>query len=300
MNDGDLLKTSRTEWPTLASVALCYSVWFASLFWVAPLYLPLGLLICALAITFHSSLQHEVIHGHPFENQMLSDALVFPALGLFIPYGRFRDLHLAHHKDAHLTDPYDDPETQYLDPKVWHSFSWPLQFLLKLNGSLAGRMVLGPAISQFVFVRDDLRLLRAGSKSVAKAWALHLLGAAPVLICVLQSAMPIWAYVLACYLGLSILRIRVYLEHQAHEHTGGRTVIIEDRGPLAFLFLNNNFHAVHHMKPGTPWYELPGLYFANRENFLERNLGYSYPSYRSVMGKYMFRAKEPVAHPHYK
>ena len=27
--------------------------------------------------------------------------------------------HLAHHRDAMLTDPYDDPESNYLDPAVW-------------------------------------------------------------------------------------------------------------------------------------------------------------------------------------
>ncbi len=294
------MQTSRIEWPTLAIIVLCYGLWLLSITIVSNLALPIGILLCAVAITFHSSLQHEVIHGHPFESQTLSDTLVFPAIGLFIPYGRFRDLHLAHHKDAHLTDPYDDPESQYLDPKVWNQLPASVQVLLKLNGSLLGRMVLGPAISQFVFLRDDWRMIRAGSTTVRNAWVLHFLGAVPVLICVWFSQMPLWAYCLACYLGLSILRIRVFLEHQAHQHTAGRTVIIEDRGPLAFLFLYNNFHAVHHMKPGTPWYALPALYFENRENFLERNLGYSYPSYGTVMAKYMFRAKEPVTHPHYK
>ena len=52
------------------------------------------------------------------------------------------------------------------------------------------------------------------------------------------SEMPFWAYLLSAYLGLSLLKIRTFLEHQAHEKARGRTVIIEDRGPLALLFLN--------------------------------------------------------------
>jgi fatty acid desaturase len=74
-------------------------------------------------------------------------------------------------------------------------------------------------------------------------------------------------------------------------------VIIEDRGPLAFLFLNNNFHAVHHAHPGVAWYALPRLYASRRGEFLQRNLGYRYASYGEVMRRYLFRPKDPVAHP---
>lgn len=295
------METRKFEGPTILVVCICYVCWIVSTVWLAAVSLPLAIGLLALVVTLHSSLQHEVIHGHPFKSQRLSDAIVFPAVGLFIPYERFRDTHLAHHRDALLTDPYDDPETQYLDPKVWETLPALAKGLLRLNGSLIGRMILGPFISQFSFMRADWLLIRAGSHRVKRSWMLHLLGVVPILLWLgFVAEMPVWAYILACYLGLSILRIRIFLEHRAHEHAAGRTVIVEDRGPLSFLFLNNNFHAVHHMKPGTPWYELPKLYFENRDIFLERNLGYSYPSYRTVIAQYLFRTKEPVAHPHYK
>ena len=34
-------------------------------------------MVTGLAIAQYSSLQHEVLHGHPFRNQTLNDALVF-------------------------------------------------------------------------------------------------------------------------------------------------------------------------------------------------------------------------------
>ena len=58
------------------------------------------------------------------------------------------------------------------------------------------------------------------------------------------------------------------------ERVGGRTARIEDRGPLAFLFLNNNLHAVHHMHPTAQWYRLPALYRADRARYLACNEGY--------------------------
>ena len=69
--------------------------------------------------------------------------------------------------------------------------------------------------------------------------------------------MPWWAYLLAAWIGHALLKIRTYLEHRAHEAPRARTVIIEDRGPLALLFLNNNLHVVHHCHPAVPWYRLP-------------------------------------------
>ena len=109
--------------------------------------------------------------------------------------------------------------------------------------------------------------------------------------------MPVWAYLSAVYAGLSLIKIRTFLEHQADRRAAGRTVIIEDRGPLSFLFLNNNLHAVHHAYPRIPWYRLPKLYRDNRERFAARNGGYVYRSYAEIFRKYLLRSKDPVAHP---
>ncbi len=250
-----------------------------------------------LIAALHSSLTHEALHGHPFRAKWLNETLMVLPLTLFIPYRRFRDLHLAHHRDATLTDPYDDPESNYLDPKVWQTLRTWQRRLLIVNNTLMGRIVLGPAIGQVVFLRDEVRAAKRGNGAVLQAWALHLAGVALVLWIVAQSAMPIWAYLLSAYIGLGLVKIRTFLEHRAHENAGARTVIIEDRGPLAFLFLNNNLHVVHHMNPAAPWYRLPELYRDGRERYLARNEAYVYRSYAEIFRAYFWRAKDPVAHP---
>ena len=93
------------------------------------------------------------------------------------------------------------------------------------------------------------------------------------------------------------MKIRTFLEHRAHEDCHSRTVVIEDRGPLAWLFLNNNLHIVHHLHPGVPWYALPRLYRENRDRYLEVNQGYFYRSYKEVFVRYLLRRKDPVPHP---
>lgn len=286
------------QWPTWAALCLCYGVFCFATTWLVSISLVLGVAFTVFSVALHSSLTHEMMHGHPFENKHLNAALVFPALSFTIPYMRFRDTHLAHHVDARLTDPYDDPESCYLDPEVWDGLNPLEQRLLSCNNTLCGRLLLGPLIGQYFFMRGDWRLVLAGDRRVLISWLWHLPAAGIPLWWILTiSSMPVWAFLLSVYFGLSILKIRTFLEHRAHDLVRGRTVIIEDRGILAFLFLNNNFHSVHHMHPEVAWYDLPKLYQSGKERFLAVNDGYRYRSYGDVFRRYFFKAKEPVAHP---
>ncbi|MYG09503.1 MAG: fatty acid desaturase [Rhodobacteraceae bacterium] len=293
--------SSRIEWPTLWVMVFCYAMWGISTTILYEFSAILGFIFLTLSITLHSSLQHEVIHGHPLPNRWWSEALVFPAVGLLVPYERFRDTHLKHHYDPNLTDPYEDPETNYLDPKVWNNLARPIQRILLFNNTLSGRILIGPAISLLILTLDDFKNARSGDWSITRAWILHLVGIIPVLTWVwLVGDIPLWLYVVSAYLGFGMLKIRTYLEHRAHEQPRGRTVVVDDRGPLAFLFLNNNFHLVHHMQPEVPWYKLPKLFDADRERYLQRNEGYEYKNYLEIFRQYFFTKKDPVPHPLWK
>jgi fatty acid desaturase len=114
---------------------------------------------------------------------------------------------------------------------------------------------------------------------------------------VAQSAMPVGAFIASAYIGLGLVKIRTFLEHRAHEKSRARTVIVEDRGLLAFLFLNNNLHVVHHMNPAAPWYRLPALYRSGKDRYLACNEAYVYRSYGQIFREYFWHAKDPVAHP---
>ena len=284
------------EWPTLFLLVATYAVWAGgTLLWAHSGVLSLVLTI--LAIAQSSSLQHEVLHGHPFRSKALNEALVLPALTLCMPYQRFRDLHLQHHHDPTLTDPYDDPESNYFDPAVWDGLPRWRQRLLAANNTLLGRVTIGSAIGTYAYLRAEWALVRAGDRAVIRAWALNFAGLVPVLIWLHWAGMPIWAYVFAAYNGQSLIRIRSFLEHRAHETPRARTVIVEGQGLLALLFLNNNLHVVHHMHPTVPWYELPRLYAERRKHYLQHNDAYVYKGYGEVFRRHFLRAKDPVPHP---
>jgi len=287
----------REEWPTFALLIGCYLCF--AVVTVAPLPTALAIASLALVATLHSSLQHECLHGHPTTHESLNHALVFLPLGLFVPYLRFRDTHLAHHYDPNLTDPFEDPESNYLDPAAWQKMGSLRRAMFNLNNTLMGRMVLGPVISLARLYGADGRLML--TRRVPRLWlsyGLHFIGLG-MLWAWFQafSTLLFWAVCTGAYGGLMILRIRTFLEHRAEDRAAERSVIIEDTGPLALLFLNNNYHALHHAHPRLPWHKLPGLYRAQKARVLHRNGGYRYRSYGEVFGRFLFRQKDPVSWP---
>ena len=288
------------EWPTLLMFVATVALWLAGISAIYAWSPLLGIVATGIAIAQHSSLQHEFLHGHPFRSVVLNEILATPSLCLTVPYGRFRDTHLAHHHDPVLTDPYDDPESNYLDPQVWQRLGALHQVLLRSNNTLSGRVVLGPLIGNYVWLKSEARLVLAGDKAVLRDWALHVLSLLPVGALIWYAPMGFGAYLLAVWIGHGLLKIRTYLEHRAHTLCRARTAIVEDRGPLALLFLHNNLHAVHHAHPKAPWYHLPRLYAENRDHYRRRTEYYVYRSYAEVFARHFLRGKEPVAHPFFR
>jgi len=288
------------EWRTLALILGCYTAWIAAgLLYRYAAWASVGVL--ALAIVLHSSLQHEAVHRHPTRHAGWNEALVFLPLGLLVPFRRYRALHLAHHVDSRLTDPYDDPESYYRALYEYRRLPRAVRTLLVWNNMLVVRMLIGPVISATGFMLTELRATVRPSdpetRSKRRAWGLHAIGLIAVAAIVhFVFAMPIWAYLGSAYLALSLLAVRSFCEHQWAEAPDGRTVIVE-RSLLGFLFLNNNIHLVHHKHPGMPWYDLPAAYRARREEWLAINDGYVFRDYGTVMRRFGLRAKEPVTHP---
>ena len=287
----------RIEWPTLALIAVCYMLWGAAGLWLWPVVPWLALAVMAFMAALHSSLVHECLHGHPTRHRRLNEALTVLPLALLHPYRRYRDTHLAHHQDARLTDPFEDPESYY--KARWRFAAMPawLRGLLRVNNTMLGRIVLGPVLGAAGFLAGEARLLRKGARGVRLAWGLHLAGLVPVLAMIHAFGIPLWLYLLAVsWPALSLIAIRTYAEHRWHETPEGRTIIVE-RSPLAWLFLHNNLHIVHHQLPGAPWYALPRLYRERRDYWRALNGGYVYRNYGQLFRAHALRGKEPVPHP---
>lgn len=286
----------RVEWPTVLLIAGCYGIWAISAFLLWPAAPVAAFILLTLCIALQSSLMHEASHGHPTRSAFLNELLVGLPVGLAYPYRRFKALHLRHHADERLTDPFDDPESYYRSLWKYEELPGWLKALLAVNNTMAGRFLIGPAITDVGFFLTEAKLAAEGDRAVRRAWVHHAVGLAIVLPVVLVSPVPFWAYLAAAYLGQSLISIRTFAEHQWSERPDGRTIIVE-RSPLSFLFLNNNLHLVHHKMPTVAWYRLPALFRERREEWLRLNGGYVYANYLALLKDFAFRAKEPVVHP---
>lgn len=288
----------KIEWPTISLIIATYGSWVGACFYLWPNVPILAVLALSLILAMQSSLMHEASHGHPTRKAWINELLVGLPIGLVYPYRRFKSLHLRHHADESLTDPFDDPESYYLS--FWNHEELPrwLRKLLAINNTMIGRFVLGPPLGTIGFLLEEARLIAAGDQAVRRAWLRHLLGLAIVLPLVTKVfGIPFWLYLLGpVWLGQSFISVRTFAEHQWSERPDGRTIIVE-RSPFAFLFLNNNLHLVHHKSPTVAWYRLPRLFRERREEWITMNRGYVFPNYRALLKSYAFRAKEPVAHP---
>ncbi|WP_245198757.1 fatty acid desaturase [Jiella mangrovi] len=263
--------------------------------------IPLWLLVPAAAwtIAWHGSLQHEIIHGHPTRWRRVNRALGFVPLSLFVPFERYRTLHLCHHRDDRLTDPLDDPESYYWSDEDWARLSPLARGLVEAQTCLAGRLVIGPlwSISRFLFT--EFRAMRAGDRVVAAIWARHLVGVAVILawlwsVCGLS---PLAYLLIFVYPGTALQLVRSFAEHKADGAVSKRTAIVEGSPILALLFLNNNLHAAHHAHPTLPWYCLPSWYRENRGALLGGNGGLLYEGYGEVFRRFLLAPHDRPPHP---
>lgn len=291
-----------TEWPTVALAGVIYAAWLLLTWFHAAVPWPLLLAGGASVVAWHASLQHELIHGHPTRYPWLNRALGLPPVLLHLPFDRYRALHLAHHRDERLTDPLDDPETNYFTAEGWRALGPAGRAVVRVTARLAGRLLVGPAWAIGRFLWRDARRAWRGAPGVRAAWAWHLPALALVLawVTVVCGMSPLTYAVCFWLPGMALLLLRSFAEHRAAAEPGHRTAVVEQAPVLGLLFLFNNLHAAHHARPGLAWYRLPGWYARERARLLAHNGGLVYRGYAEVARRYLLAPHDAPVHPRYR
>jgi fatty acid desaturase len=287
----------RIEWPTVAVAVAVFGAWLAlTLAWSA---LPDLMAVAAggLVLAWFGSLQHEAVHGHPFPNRRWGDRLASAPLALWLPYRVYRATHLAHHRTGRLTDPYDDPESWYVAGARWRELGPGRRALLTVNRTVAGRLVVGPVMIGARFARDEIGRLRRGDRDAAGVWARHVVAVAVIVAWLVTLRVPLWQYLMACYLSVSVTLLRSYPEHRAVSDDASPNAVIEAGPLMALLFLNNNLHHTHHARPDVAWYRLPSL--ARSLHSAEDAAGGAgrYRGYADVVRRHLLRPLDGPVHP---
>ena len=281
------------EWPTWVVIFLVYMLW-----WIVldnHEIIPFASVLLILILTFYGSLQHELIHGHPTNNQKINDLLACPPLGLWCPYLIYKYSHLTHHNNANLTVPDSDPESYYVSEERWDGLSKWRQKLAIFNMTLFGRFILGPLWS-FVFLRRQmLKSLRRSTLSDAFIWISHeLLSLTMLLFIWFFFEVNILIYIGCTYIAQSLTLVRSFYEHRVANNPNHRSVIMKTSLPMRLLFLNNSYHLVHHENPRMSWHLLTKEYRDRLDYYNDLNGDFIESGYIKWFTTYLFK---PVTHP---
>jgi len=282
---------SSREWRTVALVCVVYGgtgavVAFHS--WLGP-WVAVPLL--AWFGAWHLSMQHELLHGHPFRRQWANDLLGFVPVTLWIPYREFRIDHLLHH-ESDLTDPNLDNESYYVDPSTYARAGRMWRALWWANRTILFRIFIWSIFSTFAYLAGKIRKIIAGDRSVAWSCALHVFGVAGVMWMVVGLAgMPWWQYLLGVTYGGRVLNaIRPFPEHRYVPGSDTRTAMVMAGPVMSLLMLNNNLHVAHHAKAGVAWYDVPRLAREMGAEKIAKDAGLHFPGgYLEVFRKFAFR-----------
>ena len=281
------------EWPTIFLFIATYILWITITLWHSQLPAIVVVVTLVYLVTLHSSLQHEVIHGHPTPWNSVNTALAFPALGLAVPYERYELLHLQHHRNWLLTDPYEDSESYFLSAKQWSRCSGLQQTLFNWHNTLVGRLVLGPILMLIRWTGAEIKLART-NHTIKYSWLKHTFSAICVAVWLLLCDMSLLFYcVFVAYPAISLLMLRAFTEHLPEENVADRSAVVESNIVMQLLYLNNNFHRVHHDHPEVPWYQLASLY----RTHYKHKVNNVYSGYGELFRRYAFTRRFPVAHP---
>jgi fatty acid desaturase len=292
----DLSPQARIEWPTWLLIAAIYAGFAAVTYFHAAIPLWLLPLVGGWFVAWHSSLEHEAVHGHPTRSARLNRLIAGWPLSLYLPFEVYFEQHMSHHGLAELTHPQLDTESYYVTEEEWAKKGRVTRAILTANQTLLGRLLLGPFLVVLAFVRAEAPRVFVDRK---RMWTLHgiqvaILAAWLAFVC----HMPLWKYVLCfVYPGIAITLMRSFYEHRPWPAYDGRTVIIEAHPLLALLYLNNNLHYVHHDRPAVAWYRLPGIYRDNRDAIRTQTAGHLFDGYGAIARKYLLTVKDSPIYP---
>ena len=256
------------EWRTLAVIVAVYGLTVLTVVRYSVLTPWLAVPFLAVLGAWHLSMQHEVLHGHPFKNQFLNDAIGGIPVTLWIPYLAFKKDHHEHHV-SDLTNPALDNESYYVSQEQWDRAGRIRRAAWTANRTILFRMFVWTIVSTITYVLSVLKRAVRGEKGDRLAVLLHVIGVAFVVYLVSLSSMPLWQFALGTVYGGRILNaIRPFPEHKYQSGVETRTAMIMAGPFMSLLMLNNNLHVAHHEEPWVPWYRYDSL--MNRVKAVER------------------------------
>lgn len=287
------------EGPTLMVAAAIYGGWLLLL--ASHEYVPWWITapLAGYVVQWHSSLQHEAIHGMRGIPKWLRRALVCPPIGVWHPFELYRRSHSQHHRNRHITYPGEDPESYYSKAEDWKERGDLWRWLLTVNQTFLGRLIIGPFLQTPRLFAEEVGKMIAGDTANAGIWFRHCIGLALMLLLVTRVfEMSVLSYLVEfIYSGFVFGMMRSFTEHRWDDRPSRRTAVVESNWVFGLLFLWNNLHAVHHLFPTVSWWKLPRVWRQHRERIQAHNGGFVFRGYGEIARRWLTTPNFIPIHP---
>lgn len=246
----------------------------------------------------HEAAHKKIAPNNLRANDFIGQAVLLPML---VPLQVYRAIHNFHHgfnrRDVH---------TSALDVFV---VPWQITPLIRAGcyglwfiGVFMGGFFLHSLVSIIIFMFLPMRTAQKISPAFkhwtprdrAIAWGQFLAGAALyIAVYIFFGAQGLWFTLILPLLGFAwVWSLLVYVFHY-HTTLGAQTRYnvraIRRQWFFAWLIMNFNDHATHHMYPHIPWYELPDRRVELPEGYAEKN-----PTETSVLRAILHQLRGPL------
>jgi beta-carotene hydroxylase len=255
-----LLKAPQIAYPTIALGALAFLGWAGLILSTIMFELPLwlctvvgGALAFACFTPMHDA-SHKSITRTSWPNEVIGRLCALPLLG---PFAAFRYLHLSHHR--HTNEHEHDPDMWsgrgpwYVLPLRWltQDFHYYAFYLAHIKERPRKEAV--ETIGTLLFYVIALTTLAA----MGHGWE------------------ALFCWFLPGRIGLMLLAFAFdYLPHRPHQTPSKvdrfEATVVRPVWWLTPLFLYQNYHLIHHLYPGVPFYRYAGVWQERKAKLLKQ------------------------------
>ena len=290
------------ECPTWLLIIVTYSAWMILTYHYESIPLWISILTGSILVCLHGSLQHEAIHNHPTKIDWLNTTLVSFPLGIWMPYLLYKKFHLNHHETPKLSHPGLDTESFYVSQSTWNNIGPLAQSILWINQTILGRLIIGPPLFIITSIFTELKKVSSLSHERLTIYLNYVIFFIPTYywIAIYCNINFLDYFLFIALPGHSLTMLRSYFEHKPGKNNSLSTAIIEGCPITRLVYLNNNYHLIHHLQQNLPWFKIKAEFEQNKEHYLNVNQHYYFKHHYELMIRYLFQPKDSPIHPHYK
>jgi len=171
--------------------------------------------------------------------------------------------------------------------------------VMRLRNTMLGRLSVGALLGCLGPANTCFKEFKRGEYRYLPMCACHIFLLFVMLIWIKSrfNITPVYYLMCIAYPAKILTMVRSFYEHRPASISTHRSVVNEAAWPWRLLFLNNNYHVVHHDLPSIPWYGIPKIYWSRRSGYISRSGGFLINGYSEWFRNFSLREVISPTHP---